>query len=382
MRTTRIFAAIALINLAFPMSADAEVQSRASSLHQRARILSQQGKWSEALKYELEASVIAPESALPHKGLSCIYSQLGDNARARKEAERAIALNPKDGDSHLNLATILQSFDQQLDALAEYELAARLLPGDLQPMQGQAQCLMALGRYSEACTLLESIAKTNPNNSPVLLNLALARSGMGNTSGAEQAAFRVLSIDERSYAATRILADIALENGRIYQAVPLAKKLILLEPKNRTGYLFLSQCLSELAGWPAEADKLTAQARRNLPGDAKLFQSLSATYNATAKRVKPRSNELAALRRGWWNASIHAMRAAVDADPKNVSYRLDLAKVLLKEKRYHEAAAQISSARLIDPANPQLKKLSRTTNSIVNDIAGELKWWLKQQASG
>src|SRR6185503_9643008 len=105
MRTIRIFAAIALINLAFPIGADAEVQSKASSLHQRARVLSQEGKWSEALKYELEASAIAPESALPHKGLSCIYAQLGDNARARKEAERAIALNPKDGDSHLNLAT-------------------------------------------------------------------------------------------------------------------------------------------------------------------------------------------------------------------------------------------------------------------------------------
>lgn len=373
-------AAIALINSASPAISDSQTSSKALSLHQTARRLSQEGRWQEALQYELRAASQAPDSALPHKGLSCIYSELGDNKKALEEAEKAVRLSPTDGDAHLNLATILQSSDRHLDALAQYQEASRLNDKDLPAMQGQAQCLMALGRFSDAERMLVAINKSSPKNKSILLNLAMARSGMGDLNGAEQAAHQVLALEPNSYSATHILAEIALDDDRSFQAVPLARKLIAIEPKNRVGYLFLGRCLALIAGWPEEMTKLVSKAKSNLPNDAKLFEALADNSADTAKKIPRDSDETLALRQRWWNAATQAIQAAVIADPKSAGYRLQLAQLLMKQRKYHEAAAEVESARSLDPSTQEVKAFRKITKPIDNDIAGRIKWWLRTQA--
>lgn len=93
--------------------------------------------------------------------------------KARAAAEAAARLGPDLPESHDALGDLYyRGFRDYTRAIEEFEAARRIKPNDAEATSGLAFISRRLGRWEESAAMLEQVAKLDPRNASVLMNLA------------------------------------------------------------------------------------------------------------------------------------------------------------------------------------------------------------------
>ena len=133
-----------------------------------ARTLFGLGKYQDSEKIFNELIDHDPYSARYWNALANVQFMQEDYSSAITSSEYAIAINPNDADGLLSKANSLLSLDNNEGALPYFEKYSEKRPDDEYGYLHQGTCLINLGRYEEAVTVLKKAEELADKNSQYL----------------------------------------------------------------------------------------------------------------------------------------------------------------------------------------------------------------------
>ena len=180
-------------------------------------------------------------------------------------------------------------------------LAAALAQGELAARSEQARQLMASGKYEAAIPIYQELVKALPQESGLLLNLALAQHMAGHEADSVPNFEAVLKVKPGAVPALFSLGAARLALGQPLQAIPLLEKVLAAEPANRDARTMLAGADLDSGRYEQAAEhyrRLTSEA----PDDPRLWYGLGMSYQSIAggaleriQHADPQSPYLAAL---------------------------------------------------------------------------------------
>ncbi len=134
------------------------------------------------------AMALAPNRAESHYAVGFLKGNIdGDFRGAAEELERAWRLAPHDTDVLSMLGAFLSSLGRTDEAVARYAEAARLDPRSTLVARRYAGILLDLRRFAEAESVATAGLRLAPDNSEMVVELAVARIARGDAPGARAA---------------------------------------------------------------------------------------------------------------------------------------------------------------------------------------------------
>ncbi|HYL36748.1 MAG TPA: tetratricopeptide repeat protein [Bryobacteraceae bacterium] len=206
-----------------------------------------------------------------------------------------------------------------------------------------------------AISQLEPLVRKMASNATLHFNLGRAYMARGARTDPDQARIQfeeALRIDAKHLAARLSLAELALRRGDSARAVQQAERILSVDPANTTARLFRARGLKNMAEFDKARDELAILLQMNPAsndarfelGDLDLrerryreaednFQRLLASGDL---RGLPGVIE-ARVRQGNWEQAIRLIRGLSNQAPERSDYRMLLAGVLFRARRYSEA---------------------------------------------
>jgi eukaryotic-like serine/threonine-protein kinase len=276
-----------------------------------------------AIEQYKKATELDARYASAHAKLAMAYVRLHAIRRvpealdlAYGNGRRALSLNPGLADGHLALASVFEQTGNEQGALEEIAKALSLDPSNPVTLVWQAQIYTRLNRWQEAEKVFRRALKEHPNHWLAYNELGFGLHGQGEYQEAIQA-FRAaslvaprnamalsnlgveyLEIGEFAEGLDRLKRSLTLnpESGATLantslalryqqkpeQALPFARRAVLLNPAHDTNWLELAECLSSLRNRQGEAKdaylQAAKQAERHLltdPADAQSWMLLA-----------------------------------------------------------------------------------------------------------
>lgn len=222
-----------------------------------------------------------------------------DYAKALAALEQLVARDPKNYRALFDIAYAYTMMGERAKAIDAYRKTLAVRPDLPQANVNLATLLLEEKQAAEAAGLLAKVAAARPSNAHVQFLLANALAGSGQDSEAAVQYRKVLALDPNS-------PEACLGLGRI-----LAKQ-----------------------GQNAEAEQQFASALQLQPGDPATVLEAGRFYEATGKGEQ-------------------ALRLYTDLaakQPQNAPARRRLGELLLHQKRYTEAAAELEAAARLAPS--------------------------------
>ncbi|XP_055387060.1 UDP-N-acetylglucosamine--peptide N-acetylglucosaminyltransferase 110 kDa subunit-like [Condylostylus longicornis] len=247
------------------------------------RICKTRDREDRAVAAYLRALNLAPNNAVVHGNLACVYYEQGLIDLAIDTYRRAIELQPNFPDAYCNLANALKEKGQVKEAEECYNTALRLCSNHADSLNNLANIKREQGFIEEATRLylkalevFPEFAAAHSNLASVLqqqgkLNEALmhykeairiqptfadAYSNMGNTlkelqdvNGALQCYTRAIQINPAFADAHSNLASIHKDSGNIPEAIQSYRTALKLKPDFPDAYCNLAHCLQIVCDW-------------------------------------------------------------------------------------------------------------------------------------
>lgn len=270
--------------------------------------------------------------AYAHFQLGYAYTGLQKTKEARGEYERAMQLDPKMPEAALNLG-ILLLHEEPTAAVAPLKRAVELLPTQSRPR--------------------------------TLLGLAYEKSG--DTKNAASAYENALALDPKDTETSLHLAQLYLEENRPPEAEAKFAAVLSVEPESRPALAGIAHCL-ELQKKPEAAD-----AYRNYlkvePGDGAArehlvhlligngkndealveLEKVEAGKTPSVESLKLRADVLIGQKN--WDAAIAALKQAVALTPSDAQLRGGLGRTYLQRRDFANADKELKAAIQLDPKN-------------------------------
>ena len=363
----------------------------------RAAIRREQGRLGEALESAEVAVGMAPTRASAHDTHGTVLRALGRKEDAVEAHARAVALAPDVPTFHYNLGCAhfeLRDFEA---ALRSFECAAAERPDFKAAVYFHAHTLGHLDRYEEALEGLQRVQALDPEHEArkVWTEIGMARWALGQRDAALDALRHALDADPEFVHARANLAGLLMQLGQHEQALTECDRALAQRPDLGVVWHHKGEAHRAL-GEPQKALEAYAQAGLHLPGDpdphswsAMLLEQLDRDEEALAEWRKaaevaphmPHVHYNLALtlaqrrqmegaekvvrtcldlddahaaahhllgqilsRRGEHDAAIAALRRSVALDGGHEVVRLELAKALLRDDRWAEAADVLDQA--------------------------------------
>ena len=291
--------------------------------------------------------------AYAHFQLGYAYTGLRKTKEAQREYERAMQLDPKMPEPALNLGILLLHTEPSA-AIAPLTRAVELLPTQSRPR--------------------------------TLLGLAYEKSG--DQKNAESAYEGALALDPKDTETSLHLAQLYLQEGRGKDAEAKFEAVLLAEPESRLALAGIAQSL-ELQK-KAEA----AEAYRNYlkvePGDAAARERLVHLLIANDKNEealaelekseagKPASVESLKLRADVligekkWGEAIVALKQAAALAPNDARLRGGLGRTYLQQRDFANAEKELKAAIQLEPKNVTYWKDLASTSYLAGEYAATL----------
>jgi tetratricopeptide (TPR) repeat protein len=155
---------------------------------------------------------MGPEEPFGYFALRGLNLLLGNHGKALSYIEKAVSLSPNDQSAVSILAATLTTMGEAGRAVEVFERAVRLGPivqKNYQRVFGIA--LQLTGRTDRAVTVLEALARQEPEWSEGLAQLAAAYADAGRVDAAQATAKKILERDP-NYTASRYLALVHFQN--------------------------------------------------------------------------------------------------------------------------------------------------------------------------
>jgi tetratricopeptide (TPR) repeat protein len=274
-----------------------------------ARLYESQGMITEAAAALEELIGAVPRHYPAYADLSRLYGALGDEPNARATIERAAAIAPERPEDHLWRGKYLLALDMREEAAGEFRLAAED-PELWEAHLELGQMLIEDGRSPAALVEFEAVLKVRPNSERALL-------GAGRL---------------------MVLA------GRHDEAQTLFERLVAIAPANVEGRIALLELLIS----KRQFDRAVEQGQRAIEADGARADAhffLGLAYEA----------------RGDWHLAAPEYRAATERDQTHFQAFLSLARALLRQDLYLQAAEVCDKAIAMRPDDPQPYALKAET---------------------
>ncbi len=219
------------------------------------------------------------------------------------------------------------------------------------PKQLKTQALLKAGKTSEALMAAEALMQIDP------LNVRFGRTYAAAAVAAEQPDAAVMTLEiMREHSPSSI--DVVEALGRVYHTVGNYKsarecleKVLVLRPHDADiGKLLKdAEALATLgSGWD-EAHREGKSYQAVLANKEQAVQ-----LERAAKAVKTTEDA---------ESLIAEAQAKIEAEPNNLNYRLNLAHLMMQQKRFDDAIEVLTAAREVHAADPELDR--RLTNAKV-----------------
>ncbi|MFS8086511.1 MAG: tetratricopeptide repeat protein, partial [Acidobacteriota bacterium] len=366
----------------------------AALLHEAALLL-QAGKLDEADPLVRRAVAAAPGNADAHNLLGAILDQRGQTEAAEREYLAALRINPRAISARANLGVLLARTGRAEAAAAAFEAVLREVPDHPQATINLALLYAARGEYGRAAPLLERARRQQPDNLTVLAQLGFALyqlkrideaaevlasatalapadpdvlylSGLVATlRGDSEAAvdFWQRALAQRAdFAAANFMIGEELRKQRRYEGAAEFYELALKQdPAQLVYYVRLGGAYMLLVRYDRALEMFQRAAQRfPTSAEAQYFVGIAARGFGNFEVAETALRKSLALKEGNVDALAQLgfvigesgrnaeaeklLRRAVTLDPRHFYANYDLARLLVRTRRYEEAIAVLTGA--------------------------------------
>jgi Flp pilus assembly protein TadD len=192
----------------------------------------------------------------------------------------------------------------ELDRAADFAAQAQTQhPDDLRFPQLRAHVLQEMGDTGRAISVLEPVARANPNDSATLLSLADLYNNAGRKNDAERTVRQLVSVEPGNADALNYLGYLLADSGRqLDEAIRLVRRALDIEPNN-PNYL-------DSLGW--------AYYRRGNYEEAEKYLTPAAQQMMRNATVQEHYGDVLA-KRGRWQDAIAAWTRALQGDEGDIN---------------------------------------------------------------
>ncbi len=201
-----------------------------SVMLQRANLLFQQERYSDAADAARQHLASMPEDAAAHRLLALCLVNQGQLQPATEHAQQAIALNPTDPYSHYALAVVLLRRKHLPEALAAVQRAISIDPGFVEGYALVAQIRLSQNRWQEAFEAANQGLSLDPDDTTCLNLRAMAEVKLGRSKDAAATLNDTLHRNPDNAWAHANQGWVSLEQGNPKQAAQHFKEALRLDP--------------------------------------------------------------------------------------------------------------------------------------------------------
>lgn len=166
---------------------------------------------------------------LEHPALLSLATHFEINAQRPEQAllfaERARKLAPRSPEVLQALAAAYAALGRNREATVAYDEALRQMPGSVDLRYNRGRLMEDIGKPEQARRDYERVLDKVPNHGPALARLAAIASGAGRFAAARDYATRALRVNPREAAASLVLAQADLADGRYESVMAIARPL-------------------------------------------------------------------------------------------------------------------------------------------------------------
>lgn len=333
--------------------------------------LARNAKWPEATrcyKTSLEKNANDLEA---RNGLAAVHAQQGQFKESLAQFELALKTNAADGVALNGRAMMLLALKRVDEAFEALQKALEVDPDNLQALSNLALINHESGHDEIAVPLWKRILEIEPSDVDALLGLGEVRMEKGDVDGAYKNHFLKVLEKNPKNARAQWLAGKAVAQQRPADAVPFLENAAALAPKEPEVWYDLGVARMAAGEMRLGGQALT-QAMELAPNDPRIylemgkvhlhmrdFEAADAHFEA-ALAMKP-SNEIKATiryhsgilreRQGNARKAEDEYRLALKILPEHVPSMVNLAALLVEEKRYDVALPPLQKALELDPKN-------------------------------
>jgi predicted Zn-dependent protease len=201
----------------------------------------------------------------------------------------------------------------------------------------RARELLTAGHAAEAAAIYRDLARAQPNNADLLVNLTIAEYKAGRFREASESASAALKLSPDLLPANLFLGASLLELREFHKAIDPLRKVIAANPGERNGRLMLGEALLG-AGRPADAVTHFRSAAEMLPANPRVWAGLAKACEAAGRKQ---------LAEDAWRQLMNL--------PPSVESHVHAAEVNDSALRWREAAVDWRQALKIAPENRKVR---------------------------
>lgn len=229
-KKTLILAVFMLFTMAFQAFAQNNPRG-ADVLYQKARELSYDRKYSEAIDTLKSAFANDPENKRVVLLLGDIYIKIGNLPGAEQAFNQLRALDPKMPQGYVKLAEVYWYWERYSTALEYLKTASQLSnPPDASVFHWKGQLYRSMNQPEHSDSILKDGLKYYPDNPLLLANYSATQLVMGDTSAALKYMNKAYSIDSNSVYVANAMATYYLAVGNLQRASYYLERATRIDP--------------------------------------------------------------------------------------------------------------------------------------------------------
>ena len=347
--------------------------------------LEEAGKPKEAAAlYENAVKLLEKAKRLPiYKTLGFMYTDMGQIDKAITAYLNAVELDQKDANLYYNLSTLYEKAGNKERADFFLAKAISLQPEDMESRLKLAESLSKAGKYQEAEKHLTEILNKKPNSVKAMVLLVPVLEKQGDKKRLIEIYRKMLSLDPKNETLAYNIAVLEYEAGRFKESVPYFEKYLESHPDDVEVHSLLFDIFKKLNKEDLvlrEAHVLIRLKPKEIGPYYTIFEILNkrGDYQSMIKEMQqgltshPQSTDLreflilAYLKTGKENLAIEAMSDLLEAKPKDLKVRLQLAELLEKQGKLQEAVGAYE--KILDLA-PRKEEAREAYLRLLTDLA-------------
>ena len=284
------------------------------------------GEFNQALMTFQKLSAQQVNSHLPHMRMADVYAAMKNKEATLLSLKRTLELKPDFRPALRNLILIAASDKNYTQALTTARLIQEQAPKDEEGYALEADIFAVQKKWPEALTALQTGLKNN-KSSALAIKLYSYTSESGKTAEAEKFSIRWQSENPMDSVFLLYLGDVALSKNDLIAAEKVYLSLVNQKSKNALAHNNLAWVLDKLnkPGALVHAEKANAL----LPNQPAFMDTLSQIYANTGSIEK----------------AVDLQTKVIASEPKNMAFKLNLAKIYIKGGKKDLARKQLEELR-------------------------------------
>jgi len=271
--------------------------------------------------------------------LGSVYAAVDRKAEAIAALEKSVALKPKVFESNLNLGLLLASTAKNEQAAGHLRTATQLKPSNRKTAdQELAYAWMSLGRVlqeADPAASLDAFSQASrlvPKSHEPHLEAAQLMEKQKNYGDAEREYRQALTLRPKATEALAGLANIYIEQKRFADAEAILREYIAADPSNVAAQKQLGRVYGAL-GRSDDAIAIFTKLLTVSPADVEAKRELAELATDGKK----------------YDVAENIYRELVQATPNDPATHLGLGTVLMRQRKFLEAEAELLQAVKLDP---------------------------------